>query len=249
MTLSTSSFVEEYIGSRYLEITFSRADFIRIKRAGIAENDTLDAYIALDASTLEDLAGNALGGTSEGGYPNPTSIVKDTTPPSLLAIYSGPTTQNLTLYFDDMIDVSEIDPTYVYLYSPANNDEYTIMNAEVATTSDDGKIEIFLDSDVHYVLVEDGIAQQQSETQLYTTQVGSFVDVPEGLGTSVISKSDPIMEGLQLLYWRLDLTNRIIYITCSFLPDITTHRLNSLQHVHLAADLGRVRGRNRLYHQ
>ncbi len=222
VTLSTSSFVEEYITSTYLEVTFSRADFIRIKRAGIAENDTLDASIGVDSSTLEDLAGNGLDGTTEGGYPHPTSIVRDATAPSLLAIYSGPSTQNLTLYFDDVIDVSEIDLTYVYLYSPTNDDEYTIMNADVVTATDDGRIEIFLDSEVHYVLVEDGIAQQQSETQLYTTQTGSFIDVPRGLGSPVISKSAPVMEGLQLLYWRLDLTNRIVYVTCSFLPDITT---------------------------
>ena len=103
----------------------------------------------------------------------------------------------------------------MYLYSPAENDAQSLILATVNITEDSGDVVVYIPDALDTELVSDGIAQSQAQTLFYTTSDEIFYDVPRGNAGDKIALSDAIGEGLQLLYWRMDLSNRIIRIACS----------------------------------
>jgi hypothetical protein len=142
------------------------------------------------------------------------SVTEDTLAPTLQAIYLAGS-RYLHLYFSDVIDMSTFDLTYMYLYSPAENDAQSLMLATVNITEDSGDVVVYIPDELDTELVSDGIAQSQAQTLFYTTSDEIFYDVPRGNAGDKIALNDAIGEGLQLLYWRMDLSNRIIRIACS----------------------------------
>jgi hypothetical protein len=265
VTLSTSTYVENYLSSTYLEITLSKNDFVAMKSQGIGDNATNSAYMSTESFMVEDVAGNSLNGSTASGFSgsyyfdgytatvvtgytnnNPSqpiyatqtfpafsleadqvvtaavAVSADATPPTLLAIYSHPTTRNMTLYFDDLIELSTIDTTYMYLYSVTNDASQHLIESEIQTTADSGDILLYFLDSLETDLIAKGIGQTQAETAFYTTQTDTFLDFPEGNVGAIIDVSSRVIEGLQLLYWRLDSSLRIIRIACSHLPDLTT---------------------------
>lgn len=222
--LTTSSFVEEYISSQGLLVTFSRVDYLALKSIGVGVNGTSTAFITVSSTVLEDLAGNPLNGTRTNPDGSPTSaaaVTSDTTVPSLVAVYLD-STRYLNLYFSDIIDMSTFDLTYMYLYSPTENEAQTLMNAVLNSSEPTSDVMIYIPDALQAELLSDNIAQSQAQTQFYTTSNSVFFDVPNNNAGAVISVSNAITEGLQLLYWRLDLSNRIVRVAMSHVVSIAS---------------------------
>lgn len=216
-TLTSSSFVEEYVDSQNLLVTLSRADYLAVKGLGIGENDTYSAFFTVAPKMLEDVSGNALNGTTDNDLGEPvmaTTVVPDNTKPTLQAIYLA-ATRDLYLYFSDVIDLTTFDLTYMYLYSPAENEAQTLMQASLNDTGNTGNVIVHIPDVLDTELLSDGIAQTQAQTQFYTTSDEIFYDVPNANSGNKIGVGDAVGEGLQLLYWRMDLSNRVLRVACS----------------------------------
>ncbi len=220
VSITQSTFLYNSVGVG-ITIKLSTLDFLNLKLAGIA-TDINYVYMHLDSAFIADVAGNACNGSvkpyQKVASPlqtvlikKPSAIIKDTKPASIIGIYRYQTNQNLTIFFDDIVDIESVNLGAFYIYNPSTASKLSLLNAILTTQESGARIDINL-SPLWRKLVLSDIAQSQVGCNIYLASASAYLDVPNGNANLVLPSSQAIGEGQQLRYFRFDMENKRLLI-------------------------------------
>ena len=204
-----------YLHSMYLnelKIKLSLPDYVAIKAMGacISGNGTDDCSLVYGSNLVTDVAGNTVNITSEYGtivnnvsYVYATSIVDDAVKPAAVAIYVV-NDRNLSIYFDDFIELNSVDLTSFYIYSSASGNLQSLLSSEIKSSSNTSKLDINMASLYNDLVGYNLIGQ--SNVELFLSSANIFRDIPSQNPNEAMSTSTAIPDGQQMLFFRLDLS-------------------------------------------
>ena len=209
----------------FLTVALSNRDYINLKTAGVAFNTTGFTFLSLASNFIYDVSGNAANGSVQPfdrlikngmvvDIKEPSEVIKDTDSPKITAIYMHESIHNMTIYFNDLIEVSTVNLGYFYLTNPSSGAKYSLINAVLVSTNDTSVLEINL-FPISVALKTLDIAQGPTTTSLYISTVGAFFDMPFRNPSAAVAASQAINEGQQLTTFRLDLSTNELYLPLS----------------------------------
>jgi hypothetical protein len=231
VNISSKSYVSTADGV-FVTLGLSIYDFVALKLVGIAQNGTLlgnDVYVDLRPITIKDVAGNPLNGSSipydriirQGivtDITKPSSIIKDASPANIIAIYRHTTSQDLSIYFDDVIDIATVSLGYFYAYNPLSATKHSLLDSSLITLNNSDVIRINMTKSWADMKLKD-IGQTQGGMYIYVSTSSAFLDIPRNNKNSIIATSEAVGEGQKLIYFRLDLSNKKLIIPLAFTID------------------------------
>ena len=207
----------------FLTIKLSLDDYISIKQNGIGANGTDDVYMSVDSNFLTDVAGNPSNGSVVPyqrlirqnriiDISEPIRVINDAMHASIVAVYRYAAPQNLTIHFDDVIDVTTVNLAAFYLFNKATNAKYSLATAELATKNNSARLDINLHNTWRALQILD-IAQTPAATSVYLSSATAYMDSPNHNPNHVLPASSSVGEGQQFREFRIDLARRKLLIT------------------------------------
>jgi hypothetical protein len=189
-------------------IVLSYYDYIAVKLFGTKmASSRFNTFLELDGASVKDMAGNFIVG---GTLTLASSVTEDSKAPSVLSFFYDRTSVNLTVYFNDVIQVSDIDLTGFSLYSsPYTISKVVTLSGGLARVGSADNInavvimlksaaEIFSANSIGKVLV-------QASTSLFISKAAILVDTPLSIPILAGTAAKALLEGQTPLTFRLDM--------------------------------------------
>jgi len=222
VNITQTTYVSESEGV-FVTLKLSLNDFINMKYNGIAANGTGDVFLSMDPNFLTDVAGNPCNGSVQPynrlirqnhliDIKEPSSVVKDSMHARIVAVYRYGSPRNLSIHFDDVVDVSSINLGPFYLLNKGTGAKYSLKNAGLVTTNNSARIDINLHPIWAALQILD-IAQTSLGCSVYLSSSTAYMDFPRHNPNNVLPSSQAMGEGQQFRDFRLDLSRRRILIT------------------------------------
>lgn len=195
-------------------------DYIRIKELNPLASSLVTSYLHVESSAIADTAGIPVNDTygRNGLAVLPTEFVTDTTPPIVLAINIDSSRTNLTVYFDDVIDVSTVSLLSFRLISNSGNSR-SLRSCTLLTKTDKSELVVDL-SPIAVELSQNVIAQSQVSSFFYIDRAGGVEDVPNSNPIAAMTINGLVREGLRILSFRLDMDAEELLLEMSFTVEI-----------------------------
>ena len=136
-----------------ISFNFTRDDLNNIKRETCLATDMTNTYLTIDTGTILDMNVNPIQDINKTSARGALQVIPDDVAPKLDRFDLNLTTEILTLYFDETVDVSTFNSTEITLYASPLQLMFEIVN-DTDLNSTNSSIEYYYSSEINYTLVE-----------------------------------------------------------------------------------------------
>ena len=133
-------YTETYSSSGYvITVDVSPEDLVSIKlTSGLASSMENTYIIMMQAYAIDDISGEGVSAITDGKALQASEYIEDQAPPEINNFDLDLNASKLTIYFNEAINASSLQPTLVYVYSNQNGDsEHQLNGYENVETIDD----------------------------------------------------------------------------------------------------------------
>lgn len=213
------------VGNKF-HLHYTRQDAVHLQEAFPLASTIDTVNLTASSNFVADVAGNpfVLPGFAEDGSFRPFSFEEDSTPPVLLAVYLNKDihSTNLTLYFDEMVDVGNIDQTQLFLAS-GSGATVSLTTALCLTNASASQMVTYSLLSLSAQLASAGLANSQLDTHLYIGATGAVRDAsPAHNLLAGMQISAAVRDGLLVTSFRLDMAAHTLALELAFLSDVTS---------------------------
>jgi len=220
--LSVSSFSPD-TNAYLVNVLLSSYDYIRMKMAGIGSSGLPSSFfMQIQPPTVSDIAENQIKGFTNGAsFLSPVNLFTDDLPPAVNALTLDSTKSNLTIYFNDAVDVTTLQLGHVVLYSLVSGSKLSLTGAQIMTKSSSAAV-VFRLTPIATSISKSSLLATQDDSFLYLDRAGTVVDVPMKNQNALMTASKAIRVGQRFLTFRMDLAKGIFYIDTAYQFDTSS---------------------------
>lgn len=202
------------IADSLIDMKMSRHDFTGMKSQYLATS-ILNLYLYLGDNTAVDMQNNSMVATElvDGLYMTATEFTSDITPPEIAAFTYSSINKTATVRFTDAVVVGAATTNNMILIS---SDSKTILLNQAALLYQDNSGEMVFDiSPIYDDALLLNMFDNQDDTNIYIDKFSAVTDVSL-IAILPISPLAPIRAGNRILAFRLDLTNKKLFLEMAF---------------------------------
>lgn len=196
----TGGFLSMYINDPEVTFNFSWDDLNDIKRERCLATIESNTYLSIDQGTILDMNNNAIESISQTSARMARPVIPDDISPNLVIFDLNLTTEILTLYFDETVDMGTFDPTQISFYAAPLQLIIEVVNSSDVNSTN--SIIEYYSNEVNYTLMGGSVIGRDDpivELKLNTTDLNNMkaiLDVATGENNTFVSITKEIVSDM-----------------------------------------------------